>query len=278
MVTQPETVEDEYEEYDEFDEGEGERGLSGLVVLLMGVVMLGAFASIVWIAFQQGVKSVERERGSAPYIAADQEPVKIENETAQAAKGADRAVYGKLEGAPPNDVEILAQAPEEPVARTAEDPIAAIASGGTQGASVTDDAAGDRIAALDAADASLHTAPNVRPTTEQPAARQATAPMPAATTPAPEPSVKPPAAASGGHLVQVGAFKSQEEADGFWTRLQARLGDYVGGKSPDIERADLEAKGVYYRLRLGPFESAADAKNFCEGLKSRGQDCLVRKK
>ena len=59
--------EEEFEEYDEYEDDEEEDedeegGLSGLVVLLMGVVMLGAFASVVWIAYQQGTKSSRVKR------------------------------------------------------------------------------------------------------------------------------------------------------------------------------------------------------------------------
>ncbi|MCA8895071.1 MAG: hypothetical protein KDA48_07410, partial [Amphiplicatus sp.] len=80
MNAQSETFEEEYEEYDEYeDEEDGEdRGLSGLVVLLMGVVMLGAFASIVWIAYQQGIKTGVAN-GNVPTVVADPEPLKIEN-------------------------------------------------------------------------------------------------------------------------------------------------------------------------------------------------------
>ena len=128
MNAQTETFEEEYEEYDEFDEEEdGERGLSGLVVLLMGIVMLGAFASVVWIAYQQGVKNAPDAR--APFVAADPDPVKIENDAAQtAAADSDPSVYDRLGGEETAPVETLAAAPEEPVERTSEDPIAAIAS------------------------------------------------------------------------------------------------------------------------------------------------------
>lgn len=281
MTTQTEAYEDEYEEYDEFDEGDGERGLSGLVVLLMGVVMLGAFASIVWIAYQQGIKSAEGERGATPYVAADPEPLKIENQVADAAGGNDRAVYDRLEDGAASDVEVLAQGPEEPVARDLEDPIAAIASGaGAGSADIIDDAAGDRIASLEAADAALAEVPAAQaPQAGAGApARAVTTPTPAATEPAPQPAAATASASTGTHLVQVGAFKSQAEADGFWARLETKLGDFVAGKAPDTERADLGDKGVFFRLRIGPFSSADDAKTYCEGLKSRGQDCLVKPK
>jgi cell division protein FtsN len=78
--------------------------------------------------------------------------------------------------------------------------------------------------------------------------------------------------------VQIGAFKSQEEADGQWAKLQGKLGGYLDGKSNDVERADLGDKGVYYRLRVGPFASSGDAKTYCAGLKERGTDCLIKAK
>jgi cell division septation protein DedD len=270
MATQTSTIDDNYDEYDEFDEEDGERGLSGLVVLLMGVVMLGAFASIVWIAYQQGVKS--HDRREIPTVAASTEPLKIENDAAVTAPTNDRAVYDRLAGAAPADVEVIAQAPEEPVTRDVEDTIGAIAA---ESGAYAEDAAGERIAGLET-DSALREAPATEQspaaTTEPP---RVTAPTPAAI-PAPEPVGSTQGAASGSHLVQVGAFKSQAEADGFWARMQTKLGDYVNGVQPDVERADLGDKGVFYRLRVGPFTTAADAKSYCEGLKSRGQDCLVR--
>lgn len=274
MNAQSETFEDEYEEYDEFEDEEADRGLSGLVVLLMGVVMLGAFASIVWIAYQQGIKT--GAANDVPTVVADPDPVKIENQdVADAAAAAERPVYDQFDGAATDGVEVLTEGPEEPVARDAEDPIAAIASE-TQGDDVVDDAVADRIEQLAAADAALEeTAPEPEPATTQ----ATVPPTPASTTVAEPPSTTTTVRASAGtHLVQVGAFRSDEEANAMWDRLEGKLGNYLDGKAPDIERADLGDKGVFYRLRIGPFTSSDAAKTYCEGLKSRGQDCLVKAK
>lgn len=276
MNAQSETFEDEYEEYDEFEEEEEEdRGLSGLVVLLMGVVMLGAFASIVWIAYQQGIKNGVADR-DIPTVVADPDPVKIENQVADAGKAADRPVYDQFDGAADDEVEVLAQEPEEPVARDSEDPIAAIADeNAAPDEEVVDDAVADRIAKLAAADAATEeTAP--APSESKPAVTPTLAKTePASVTASASGSID---ALVGSHLVQVGAFRSEEEASGMWNRMTAKLGDYLNGKAPDIERADLGDKGVYHRLRIGPFASSDAAKTYCEGLKSRGQDCLVKAK
>ncbi len=76
--------------------------------------------------------------------------------------------------------------------------------------------------------------------------------------------------------MQVAAFRSREEADRFWSRLQERFGTYMDGKAKDIERADLGAKGIYYRLRIAGFDSRDSADSYCNGLKARNQDCLVK--
>lgn len=285
MNAQPaeaDSFEDEYEEYDEFDDEEdSERGLSGLVVLLMGVVMLGAFASVVWIAYQQGIKTATANGPGAgpPYVAADPEPLKIENQTAGAAPSNEREVYDRLNGDEAEPVEVLAQGPEEPVRRDSEDPIGDIASQ-TAGSSpaVTDDAVADRIATLAAADEALDEQPiETEPVVPKGPSRAATSPTPTAAT-KPAPSSPSAGALSGTHLVQVGAVGSDEEAAVMWSRLQSKLGDYLNGKSMDVEVADLGAKGVFHRVRIGPFASRDEAATYCEGLKSRGQDCLVKAK
>jgi cell division septation protein DedD len=298
---------DDFDDIDEVDAEDGDRGVSGLVVLLMGAVMFGAVASVVWIAYQHGVKTGARGT-EAPYVTADPEPLKIENQVAAETDGMERQVYDRFEGANGEPVDVIAEGPEEPVERSSYDPIGDIASDAAPAAS--DDAVADRIAALAAEDAALNrtasaasvkqepvkqapakqeplkeeTAPSLPP---RPEPRAQTQPTPASTGASdaganaaprelPTVSYRNESAASGSHLVQVGAFRSEQEATAQWTSLQKKLGDLAAGKSDDIERADLGAKGVYYRLRIGPFSSKADATQYCGELKQRGTDCLIK--
>lgn len=282
------SFDDDLDEIDEFDEddAEEERGLSGLVVLLMGVVMLGALASVVWIAYKQGIRNGQAQQG-APYVAADPEPLKIENRVADAANGDDLAVYDSLGGEETAPVEVIAEGPEEPVARDAEDPIGAIASSAGEPTGLADDAVADRIAELAEADAAAApddaaaaapAAPETKPT-PQPATPPTAASAGSSSAPqTPTVTFKSGGALGGSHLVQIGAFRSEAEAEGQWTRLEGKLGDYLDGKSEDVERADLGDKGVYYRLRIGPFASSDEAKTYCAGLKERGTDCLIKAK
>lgn len=290
----------EEQDFEEFqDDEEDEKGLSGLVVLAMGIVMLMAFSSIVLIAYQQGLKNRRLDASNLPVIGADPSPtpVKIETKPAET-QGNDRVIYDRIDGntAP---VETLAERAEEPVARDANDPIASIAREAAAIPAHAEDAVADRIEQLAKQDAQTLGVNTIKqdaapvaaaaaaPIHAQPI-QPATAPTQAKAEPkaAPKPqtvAVATPAPASGGarsgsHLAQVGAFGSEAEAKGVWSKMQSKHGAFVAGKSTDIERADLGPKGVFYRLRLGPFASSADAKTFCEGLKSRGQDCLVKSK
>ena len=43
----------------------------------------------------------------------------------------------------------------------------------------------------------------------------------------------------------------------------------------DIQRADLGAKGIYYRARVGPFPTRSEAIEVCEKLKAAGSTCIV---
>jgi len=277
------SFDDDLEEFEDFDDedGEEERGLSGLVVLLMGVVMLGALASVVWIAYKQGIRNGQAQNG-APIVTAEPEPLKIENNIADAADNGDLAVYDRLGGADSEPVETIASGPEEPVSRSSDDPIGAITAQIGEPAGLADDAVSDRIAELAAEDEALNSNPPAATAAPsiKPEAQPATPPTAASTaSSAPPPSVSVSASAmSGSHLVQVGAFRSQEEADAQWSKLQGKLSDYLSGKSDDVERADLGDKGVYYRLRIGPFASSDAAKTFCAGLKERGTDCLIKAK
>lgn len=290
MKSEAATLDDDFDELDDLDQDDGEeRGLSGLFVLLLGVVMLGALAAVVFVAYSYGMRTGQEQSG-APYVTAEPEPLKIENKVDAASGEEPREVYDQFAGQTSEPVEVIAKGPEEPVSRDAADPIGSIAAETT---SPSEDAVADRIAELAKADAALSAGESAEPVRQDPVKiadpapakvepKPATAPTAASATqtdPArPSVSYRNVDPSSGTHLVQVGAFRSEEEANGVWTTLKGKLGDFADNKSPDIERADLGSKGVYYRLRIGPFASADDAKTYCSGLKQRGTDCLIKAK
>ncbi len=81
-----------------------------------------------------------------------------------------------------------------------------------------------------------------------------------------------PAAASGDYKVQLGALKSEEEAQATWKKITAKFGDTIKG-SPII--IPVESNGTtLYRLRASGFASADAAKAACAKLAAAKQACI----
>ena len=79
------------------------------------------------------------------------------------------------------------------------------------------------------------------------------------------------------YAVQLGSYRSPEQAAKGWMQLQANANDLLGSMDPVFTKADLGAeKGIYYRLRTQP-NARASAKELCGELSKRGIDCLVVK-
>jgi hypothetical protein len=85
------------------------------------------------------------------------------------------------------------------------------------------------------------------------------------------------ASPGGGYAVQVTSQRSEAEAQAAFRALRAKYPDQLGGREPLIHRADLGAKGIYYRALVGPFGSAEAAAEMCGNLKAAGGTCLVQR-
>jgi SPOR domain len=105
--------------------------------------------------------------------------------------------------------------------------------------------------------------------TSEPPARIRTATAPAAT------ASRTSSASSDGLMVQLSSHKSESEALASFRALQGRFPAELGGRQGVVRRADLGAKGVFYRAMVGPFASAQEASQFCASLKSAGASCMV---
>ncbi len=82
--------------------------------------------------------------------------------------------------------------------------------------------------------------------------------------------------AAGNYRVQLASLKSQADANKAWRRLSAKYPDILGPLSLHLEKADLGAKGIYYRVQAGPFTEKAAARDICAKLKAKKQQCLVK--
>jgi hypothetical protein len=82
-------------------------------------------------------------------------------------------------------------------------------------------------------------------------------------------------ALAGGALLQVGAFRTNALAGQAWQAFRAEHREIVGDLSSDIQEVDLGVRGVWHRLRIGPFADRDAANARCAVLKTRGADCFV---
>ncbi len=263
------TAADEYDEdYDDYYDDD-EEGVSGFVVLVVILTVLLVFSAVVAFAYQRGI-----QEGGTPIIAADPNPIKTEREIPFAETSpVEQEVFDTLEGNLPT--EVIVDATDE------RDPL--------EGFSETSSAVNDPVSAANGSNETQASPPETIEDVAVAAIEQVeeAIPVPVSQTPAPQPQPQPvetaPVAAvaagsalSGSHVVQVGAFRSDAEAQRFFTSMQGRFGNLLNGKSPDVQYADLGARGIYYRLRVGPFASKSDADAYCARLKQGGQDCLVK--
>lgn len=83
--------------------------------------------------------------------------------------------------------------------------------------------------------------------------------------------------ASGGYAVQVSSQRSEADAQAAFRALRAKFPNQLGGREPIVRRADLGAKGIYYRAMVGPFASMEEAAGMCSNLKAAGGTCLVQR-
>lgn len=266
------------DEYRGFEIGDDESGRGPLIlVLALGVLLI--FAGVVWNTYRQGVRPSE---GGLPVITADAAPYKRapDERGGLEVAGQDNSFYSEMDGlgdpavveasvrAPVNirrDTPVLSGAPADelpPVEqdRIEETPVRSAAMDGLDVRSPqTSEAQPVRTASLQPVDL---TPPRTATETIE--------------TMAPVSSITNTRfAQSGAYQVQLMALRSEAAAQDEWSKLKRRSPGLFDGAILDIQRADLGSKGVFYRLRLGTFESRENAKSFCADVKAAGKDCIV---
>jgi hypothetical protein len=141
-------------------------------------------------------------------------------------------------------------------------------------------AAEERILAVEVVPDDQPPAAAVEPAAEE--AASAEPPQPAAQEVAsieqPQPEAEAPAAPPvvSGWSVQIASATSEEAAWSSWKKMKAR-NKALADQEPVVVRADLGAKGVFFRLRLVGFETQGEASRECARLKSRGVKCFISK-
>jgi cell division protein FtsN len=249
---------------EEDDDVEGSR-LPLLIVIALFV--LAAFAGVVWLAYTQGVA---RGHSDVPrIIAAQKGPAKVAatgEENATPYKGlkiyeqpapADEDSGSQAESPAAAQPETTLVTPHEtppPPAETAKEPPLSVAK------------------SIETPAAKPVTPPPTKPAEHQAPPAEASAP------PAQLAAKAPPAAlAPGGYVLQIGAYKSQAEADAAWKTYQSKHAATLAGYSPDVKMVDLGEKGTWYRLRVSSFADKNAAAALCAKLTAEGGACFPAK-
>ncbi|MEM8615598.1 MAG: SPOR domain-containing protein [Pseudomonadota bacterium] len=281
----------------------GEDGSRGVLILALVLGVLLIFAAVIWNTYRQGVRPAD---GGLPVIAGDEGPYKRapEDPGGLQVAGQDRGLYNQMDGlgdpavvsasAVRNPVDLRRSEPTlsgglddlPPLEGEGEQPAAPQplnADQPMQTAEMTADIkSSSAMDGLDPRDTQLaqtgvRTAalqPVALPSTRNEAERRSATSL---SMPEPALAALEPSAfdISGPFLVQLLAARSEPAVEAEWRKIKAAHPRLYAGAALKIQRADLGARGIFYRLRLGQFTSRDRAQAFCAGVKSTGRDCIV---
>jgi len=254
----------------------------GPLILALAIGVLLVFGAVVWNTYRQGVRS---NGAGIPSVIAEKQPYKRAPEDRggvavpdvnkrfydqmdasdrseeemrdYASRSQDEESGEMLQGGPPIELrpgqerEMDDSDPENGMPNAVADQVRALAE--------LDDRPGEPQDSVEVAS----NAPVELPTTRQ---------LP----PAPVAQTSQFAFTDGGtYLVQLAAFRSQDAAETAWSKATTSRPDLYRGARKQVQRADLGAKGVFYRLRVGSFVERAEASAFCDAVKASGENCIV---
>jgi cell division protein FtsN len=282
---------------EEGDEGEG----SHLpVVIIITILVLAAFGGVVWLAYNQGVARGRNEpvrvasaeqAGNGSQIKVYQQPAGSEEEddnSQAAAKPADpppaaRTEAPPVQNTPPAAAPALAAAPPPAPIKMAQAPKQQVQPPAPVAAKPSSPPAAAPVRTVQAAPPVAATRPPAQLGLARPAAEAplTTKPVPRAVAAAPAKPIaaaKPAvtkAVAGGSYLLQIGAYKSEAEAMAAWKTYEGKHAALLSGFSPDVQKADLADKGVWYRLRIASFSDKDGAMALCDRLKAQNGACFL---
>ena len=251
-------------------------------IFLFLILSGGAVGSTYFYAFQQGLE--EGQRSLPPVVLAEKAPIKVPAENVPggvSVKPEELNIYGVMRGAAePETPQAQPASPADNATGTIESLIARTEDPFEQALNVPKAIADDTRLPAGNSIRVLQNDPSVEVSPPRPDLNRA----PRAAVPAARPTAKPArtqvrigSAARDDFMVQLAASRSRALARGVYSGLQNNFSDLLGQRNQLILRVDLGDKGIFYRVNVPGFESRNAATAFCANLKSRGQDCLVRK-
>ncbi len=272
---------DEVRVFDGAEDEEDEEGSRLPLLIVMALLVLAAFGGVVWLAYERGVASGRTE---PRILAAEEGPAKV----APSNPGGTESPYKGLkiyDQPAPNDEEsdsedtAVAKPPAPaPVKRAATKPTPRMTPA-TVAQAKTPHASEPAVKPVAKLAPTIATKPAAKPAATTVVAAPPSAAVPKLPVDAPLAAPVMPAApaATGSYVLQIGAYKSQAEADNSWKAFQAKHSSLLSGFSSNVKQVDLGDKGVWYRLRVGAFADKDAASALCDKLKADGGNCFLAK-
>jgi cell division protein FtsN len=269
-----------------FDAAEDEEDVEGSrlpLLIVLALVVLAMFAGVVYLAYTQGVA---KGRGEIPVLAAANGPARVAPQQPGGAQVPYQGFKIYEQPAPPDDA--ADAAPGQ--AATGEPASGQAATGQTASATQrTSEATPAPQTAAPPKPKPAAPAPETRAAAAKPAQpRVQPSPAPAKPVPAPMSASAPTGvataaprslggapAAAGSYFLQIGAYKTQADAESAWKTFQARHGTLLAGHGLNVQRVDLGEKGIWYRARVGGFPDRDVALAMCGRLKADGGACFL---
>jgi len=282
-----------------FDGSEEEDDIEGSrlpLLIVLALLVLAMFGGVVWLAYTQGVA---RGRGETPVLTAASGPERV---APQQAGGSNVPYQGfKIyeQPAPPDDSADTApavappaaskpapaQAAAQPAAKAAAAPVpprpAAAPAAKVTPASPPPKSVAALIQQANSVPETTKPAPAAK--TSKPAAAVPAVPVGGPATGAPrqlaaaQAPASTPAAAGGSYVLQIGAYKSQADADAAWKTYRAKHAALLSGYSNNVQQVELGEKGTWYRLRIAGLSDREVATALCDRLKADGGACMLSK-
>jgi hypothetical protein len=288
-----------------FDGSEEEDDIEGSrlpLLIVLALLVLAMFGGVVWLAYTQGVA---RGRGETPVLTAAGGPERVAPPQAggsnvpyqgfkiyeQPAPSDDSADTSPAAAPPssaptapkPAPAQVAAPAPPKaaaaPPAKAAPAPPPKVASAPPKSVAALIQQANS----IPDAPKPVPAAPKPVPAIKSPAMKPAAAPVSGPATGAPrqlaaavpQAPASLPSAAGSAYLLQIGAYKSQADAEGAWKTYKARHAALLSGYSDNIQQVDLGERGTWYRLRIGGLSDREVATALCDRLKADGGACIL---
>ncbi len=251
---------------------------------LLALVAAAALGWVVWIAYDEGVRTGTVK--TVPVIRADAGEIKRKPDQPGGLEvpHQDTLVFGRLAPGQANEpVERLLPLPEVPIklpVSGSSRPPEVKAVGPTTVRPDTEIVAAPppakkvpSVPTVGSAEIVTNTPPSAAKEKVQSPAKVVLKTPDSAPEPAPvekQPVIPPEAA----WRIQLVALNNPKDAERVWGRLQKANSDLLGGLTLRVLAAKLK-KGTFYRVQAGPLASRAAASALCGTLQSRKQDCLV---